>query len=419
MERAASTSAPGSGHRAQPRSFAPARRLGDVPAFLFNQIDDKKRAAIAAGRDVINLGTGDPDRPTPGFIVEAMARAVAKPDNHRYPDGYGTREFLLSAARFMERRFGVRVDPGRHLVACIGSKDGISHLPLAVTNPGDGVIYFPPAYPVYAAGAALAGARPIALPAGPEHGWLPDLTALGRASGADVDAAKLLWLNYPNNPTGARADSGFFDSAARWCAARGVVLASDLAYSEVYFDSSPVASLWQAPGASIETFHGIEFHSLSKTFNMTGWRIGFAVGHEGVISALKRVKDNYDSGPFNAVQEAAAVALDRFDDPEITAMRREYALRRDSVVSGLRRAGCEVFVPEAGIFVWARCPVDAATGEPMESWAFVERAIEEASVVMVPGAGFGESCRRWVRVSLTRETSRIAEAMDRLARVAW
>lgn len=393
-----------------------ARRLSAVPAFLFNQIDDKKRAAIAAGRDVINLGTGDPDRPTPGFVIEAMREAIAKPANHQYPDGYGTRRFLLSAARFMERRFGVRVDPARHLVACIGSKDGISHLPLGVTDPGDAVLVFPPAYPVYAAGAVLAGASVRAVPASEADGWRAPLGALDEAT---LDGARLMWLNYPNNPTGACADVALFDRAAALGRERGIVVASDLAYSEVSFDGQPVPSLWQARGASIETLHGIEFHSLSKTFNMTGWRIGFAVGHEAVVGALKKVKDNYDSGPFNAVQEAAAAALDRYDDPEIGAMRDEYARRRDLVVAGLRAAGCEVFVPRAGIFVWARCPVDRATGQPMESWAFVERVIDGASTVMVPGAGFGESCRTWVRVSLTRETARIAEAMDRLRKMNW
>ena len=232
-----------------------ADRLAAVPPFLFNQIDDRKRAAIAAGKDVINLGTGDPDRPTPAFIVERMAQAIANPANHTYPDGYGTRTFLAAAAGFMKARFGVRCDPARHIVALIGGKDGISHLPLGLVNPGESVITFPPAYPVYASGTVLAGGIVHAVETNGRNAWLPDLGAIPPAA----HSSRLMWINFPNNPTGAVAPLEFFDDALRWCSARRVICASDLAYSEVYFDK-PVHSLWQAPSADIERTPAIEFH---------------------------------------------------------------------------------------------------------------------------------------------------------------
>ncbi len=390
-------------------------RLKALPPFLFNAIDDKKRAAIAAGKDVINLGVGDPDRPTPEFVIEEMDRQMRMPAHHQYPDCYGTKRFLSAAAQFMQRRFGVTVDPARHLLALIGSKDGISHLPLGLLNHGDGAIIFPPAYPVYAASTVMAGGVVHRVETHPEDGWRP---RLDRVPADAVKGSRLMWLNFPGNPTGASATVELFDEAVRFGGERGITVASDLAYSEIYFDQ-PVPSIWQAPSANIATTAAIEFHSLSKTFNMTGWRIAFAVGHEAVIGALKQTKDNYDSGAFNAVQNAGAVALDRFDDPLIGTMRAEYARRRDLVVQGLRAIGCEVAAPEAGIFVWARCPIDRATGAPMDSWAFVGRLIDEAAVVTVPGAGFADSAAGWVRVSLTRETARIAEAMGRLKNIVW
>lgn len=392
-----------------------AQRLLTLPPFLFNEIDNKKRAAIAAGKDVINLGVGDPDRPTPAFVVDEMDRAMRVPANHQYPDCWGTRDFLHAAARFMERRFGVRVDPVKNILATIGGKDGIAHFPLGVINPGDGAIVFTPAYPVYAGATVLAGGVVNRIPTTAESRWLPDFGAIPADAAA---ASKVLWLNYPCNPTGAAADAALFDEALAFARRHGLIVASDLAYSEVYFDR-PVPSLWQARRADIRGTPAIEFHSLSKTFNMTGWRIGFAVGHEEVIGALRQVKDNYDSGVFNAIQAAAAVALDRFDDPAITAMREEYRRRRDLAVAGLRAIGCQVEPPAAGIFVWARCPIDRATGRPMDSWTFAGRLIDEAAVVTVPGAGFDETASGWFRLSLTRETHRIAEAMERLKKLAW
>jgi len=396
-------------------------RLHALPPFLFNEIDTKKRAAIAAGKDVINLGVGDPDKPTPQFVIDEMDRAMREPANHQYPDCWGTKRFLEAAARFMERRFGVRVDPQKNILATIGGKDGIAHFPLGVLNPGDGAIVFVPAYPVYVNGTILAGGTVNRVLTSAATHWRPDFSAIA----PDVArSSKLMWLNFPGNPTGATALRESFEEAIEFAKkhggggassadARGMIVASDLAYSEIYFEK-PVGSLWQARNADITSTMAIEFHSLSKTFNMTGWRIGFAVGHEAVIGALRQVKDNFDSGVFNAIQNAAAVALDRFDDPAIVSMREEYRKRRDLAVAGLRAIGCECDAPEAGIFVWARTPRDSATGRAMDSWKFSGKLIDEVGVVTVPGAGFDESASGWVRLSLTRETKRIEEAMGRL-----
>lgn len=398
-----------------PMTTIRSRRLLALPPFLFNEIDNKKRAAIAAGKDVINLGVGDPDRPTPGFIIDEMDRAMRVPVNHQYPDCWGTAAFLKAAAGFMDRRFGVKVDPAKNILALIGGKDGIAHFPLGVLNPGDGAIVFTPAYPVYVGGTILAGGTVNRVHTTAASRWLPDFAAVPEEA---AKASKLMWLNYPCNPTGATADVALFEEAVGFAKRHGLILASDLAYSEVYFDK-PVPSLWQARSADIRSTLGIEFHSLSKTFNMTGWRIGFAVGHEEVIGALRQVKDNYDSGVFNAIQSAGAVALDRFDDPEIAGMREVYHQRREIAVAGLRAIGCEVTPPEAGIFVWARCPVDPSTGRPMDSWEFAIKLIEEAAVVTVPGAGFDESASGFFRLSLTRQTERLAEAMERLKKLRW
>lgn len=402
----------------KPAIPARADRLLALPPFLFNQIDDKKRAAIAAGKDVINLGVGDPDKPTPSFIIDALDKAARVPANHQYPDCYGTKAFLAAAARFMQARFGVKADPSRHLLALIGSKDGIAHLPMGLLNPGDESIVFAPAYPVYRSATILAGATANVIQTRGEDGWLPRFDDPALAQTARRAGCKLMWMNYPGNPTGAAASRETFDRAVQFAKEHRLVLASDLAYSEIYFDRpESVPSMWQSEGADLDTFPGIEFHSLSKTFNMTGWRIAFAVGHPEVIGALRQVKDNVDSGVFNAIQDAGVVALDRFNDPAIGAMREEYRVRRDFVVQGLRAIGCEVSEPRAGIFVWARCPIDPSTGQPMDSWKFVGKLIDEAAVVTVPGAGFAESAASWVRVSLTRETGRISEAMDRLKRL--
>ncbi|MBX3375555.1 MAG: aminotransferase class I/II-fold pyridoxal phosphate-dependent enzyme [Phycisphaeraceae bacterium] len=386
------------------------RRLQALPPFLFDEIDRRKRERIAAGADVINLGVGDPDKQTPEFIVEEMNRAMRTLVNQQYPAvGGGLKAFREAAAEFMLSRFGVKVDPVRHIVALLGSKDGISHLPWAVTNPGDLVLVPDPAYPVYNIGAILAECRVHKLPVSRDTGWKPSAEAMADKAAQN---ARLLWLNYPSNPTAASADVGFYENMLEWAVPRGTIVASDLAYSELYFENKP-PSLWQARNADINSTKAIEFHSLSKTFNMTGWRIGFAVGHPEVAGALQDIKSNVDSGTFNAIQEAGALALRRYNDPSVEAMRKLYRERRDAAVQGFREAGCEIESPGAGFFVWARTPGG------MDSMKFGARLLEEADVVVVPGAGFSDRGREYFRIALTVEAPRLREAAARMKRLRW
>ncbi len=410
-----------------------ADRLAALPPFLFDEIDRKKRERIAAGADVINLGVGDPDQPTPEFIVEAMNRAMRELPNQQYPAvGGGLKVFRESAANFMQRRFGVKVDPYKHIVCCIGSKDGIAHLPWAVTNPGDLILAPEPAYPVYEIGAILAGCRVHKIPVSRETGWKPVFEEIPAEAARE---GRILWVNYPSNPTAASADVPFYTRAIDWVnktwgsnqgsrassVSRGCFLASDVAYSELYFDPAhkPV-SMWQSPSADINQTPAIEFHSLSKTFNMTGWRIGFAVGHPALITALATVKSNVDSGVFNAIQVAGAAALDHYDHAAVQRMRELYQARRDVIVPGLRSLGCEIdgeSGPDAGFFVWARTPLDRSTGKPIDSMKFAGRLLEEADTVVVPGAGFSPRGRDYFRVALTVEVPRMQETVKRLARL--
>jgi LL-diaminopimelate aminotransferase len=389
-----------------------ANRLNALPPYLFAEIDRKKRAKKAAGRDVIDLGVGDPDRPTPSFIMDAMTAAVRDPAWHRYPPGNGIRPFREAAARFMERRFGVKADPDRHITMCIGSKDGIAHLPLATVNPGEVVLVPTPGYPVYRSGAIFAGAEVVEMPLRAENNWLPDFAAVPASA---RERARLVWTNYPTNPVAASAGVEFYERLFEFCRGRTIAI-SDQAYSEIWFEQPP-ASLWQARNAELDSTPGIEFHSLSKTFNMTGWRLAFAVGHPEVIAALAALKENCDSGQFGAIQIAGAAALDNVNHAEVVKMREVYRERRDAAVSGLREIRCEVDSPRAGFFVWARCPLK--DGRPLESMEFVARCLEEADVVLVPGAGFGETGRHYFRIALTVEVERLREAVERLKRIRW
>lgn len=397
-------------------------RLAALPPFLFDEIDRKKRERIASGADVINLGVGDPDQPTPEFIVDAMNKAMRDLVNQQYPAvGGGLKVFREACARFMHERFGVKVDPMKHIVCCIGSKDGIAHLPWAVTNPGDTVLLPDPAYPVYEIGAVLAHCKVHKMPVSQETDWRPVFSDI--PAGATSNA-RIMWLNYPSNPTAAVADIPFFERAIEWTNAtwtrgpggqqRGCILASDLAYSELYFEHKPI-SIWQAANADINSTPAIEFHSLSKTYNMTGWRIGFAVGHADIITALAGIKANVDSGVFNAIQVAGAAALDNYNHPAVQRMRSLYRERRDVIVPGLRAVGCEVHPPEAGFFVWARTPKIA--GGHLDSMAFAGKMLQEADTVVVPGSGFSPRASEWFRVALTVDAARMKEAAARIARL--
>ena len=383
-----------------------AGRLGQLPPYLFVEIDRKKREAIEAGRDVIDFGVGDPDAATPGFIVDRMAEAIRDPANHRYAPSVGTAEFREAIAAFFARRYGVDLDPTGEVVALIGAKEGIGHLPLAVINPGDLVIVPEPGYPVYVSGAVFAGGTCHVAPLSASRNWLPDLDAI---TSEVRRRAKLLWLNYPNNPTGVVAPLSFFEEVVAFARENDLLIAQDAAYNEVYFGDPP-PSILQVDGAKELA---IEFHSLSKTFSMTGWRLAFAVGNAEVVSALASVKSHLDSGAFAAIQQAGIAALEGIRRPELEGLIAEYRRRRDAVVNGLRQAGWKIDVPDATLYVWARCPDGA------DSMTVAARLLDEANVVVIPGAGFGAAGEGYVRLALTVPEDRTLEAMERIARVSW
>lgn len=383
------------------REFEVARRLAALPPYLFVEIDRKRREAIARGIDVINLSIGDPDLPTPLPIVRALARAARDPANHRYPESEGLERFRQAVSDWYRRRFGVELSPQREVLTLIGAKEGIGHLPLAVVNPGDIVLIPDPAYPVYRAGTIFAGGIPYEMPLRRENGFLPDLSAIPRSV---LERARLMFLNYPNNPTGAVAPVAFYEEVVAFAQRHNIIVAQDNTYSEICFDGYRPPSFLQVPGAKDI---GIEFHSLSKTFNMTGWRIACAVGRAEVIEALRMVKSNLDSGAFQAVQEAGIVALSMAEE----ISRRNSAIyqrRRDVLVRGLRKVGLEVDAPRATFYVWPRVPPG------QDSAGFVARLIETAGIVATPGSGFGKEGEGYVRFALTAPIPRLREAIGRL-----
>jgi LL-diaminopimelate aminotransferase len=387
-------------------AFEKSQRLQALPPYLFIEIDKKKRAKIQSGADVINLGVGDPDQPTPKFIIDKMGEAIHEPANHRYPFDEGVPQFRQSAAAFMLKRFGLNLDAETELLTTIGSKDGIAHLPLAVVNPDDVVLVPVPGYPVYNSGALFAGGRPWKMELTEANGWLPDLDAIPH----DVaDQAKLIWVNYPNNPTAAVAPIEFYQRLVAFAERHDLFIASDVAYGETYFDAPP-RSVLEVDGARDRA---IEFHSLSKTFNMTGWRIGFAAGNRDLIAALAQVKGNCDSGQFNAIQWAGKEALDHVDRPEVAGMRALYQERRDALCDGLASIGIEMPKPQASFFCWGKCP------NGMSSMDFAARVLEEADVVVIPGKGFADHCDGYFRAALTVEVDRLKQAVERIGKIAW
>ena len=384
------------------QEFAVARRMTELPPYLFVEIDRKKREAVARGVDIINLGIGDPDIPTPAPIIRALTRAARDPANHRYPESEGLDRFRQAVADWYQRRFGVSLSAQREVLTLIGAKEGIGHFPLAVVNPGDVVLIPDPAYPVYRAGTIFAGGEPYVMPLRQENGFLPDLDAIPSTI---RDRAKLMFINYPNNPTGAVASVEFYRQVVEFAARHNIIVAQDNTYSEICYSGYRPPSFLEAPGARDV---GIEFHSLSKTFNMTGWRIGFAVGRAELIEALRQVKSNLDSGAFQAVQEAGIAALSM---AETISERnsRTYERRRDVLVRGLRKIGLEVESPRATFYVWPHVPAG------YNSASFVAALIERAGIVCTPGSGFGAEGEGYARFALTADVKRLREATSRLA----
>lgn len=386
--------------------FRVAERLQALPPYLFVDIDRKKRAAIAAGKDVITFGVGDPDRPTPAFIIERLKAAADNAPYHRYPHDQGLPLFRQTVSRFFQQRYGVAIDPEREVHTLIGSKEGLGHLPLAVVNPGQTVIIPDPGYPVYRSSTIFAGGRPWTLLLREEQGWLPDLDQIPAEVARE---AVMLVLNYPNNPTGAVAPLAFYERAVAFARQHDLLLVQDAAYNEMYFDA-PVPSLLQVSGAKEVA---VEMHSLSKTFNMTGWRLGFAVGNPDVLAALAKVKANMDSGQFSAIQEAGAAALDGIDRPEMLAQRAMYRERATLMADGLRKLGFRVQEPRATFYLWCGVP------QGYDGMRVVNKLLDEAAVVCIPGIGFGAAGANYVRFALSVETPRIREALARLEALRW
>jgi LL-diaminopimelate aminotransferase len=382
-----------------------ADRLKKLPPYLFAEIDRQKKEARARGADLVDLGIGDPDLPTPPHIIEALARSAREPKNHRYPDYEGLLTFRAAAAHWYRERFSVALDPATEVLTLIGSKEGTAHAPLAFVNPGDVVLVPDPGYPVYAAGTWFAGGEPHFLPLRAERDFLPDLDAIP----ADVlRRARMLYLNYPNNPTAAVATPAFFARVVEFARRHGIIVCHDAMYSELKFDGYDPPSFLQTPGAKDV---GVEFHSCSKTYSMTGWRIGFVVGNADVLKGIGRVKTNVDSGVFQAVQEAGIAALTGPQE-SVAKSRAIYQERRDVVVDGLRKLGLPVTPPRATFFVWAPVP----NGGDSRKWA--ARLLQDAGVVVTPGVGFGPSGEGYYRIALTVDKARIAEAMERLGRLS-
>ncbi|MEJ2069957.1 MAG: LL-diaminopimelate aminotransferase [Syntrophobacterales bacterium] len=384
--------------------FQPAARLKLIPPYLFKDIDEKKEQVRAQGMDIIDLGVGDPDLPTPQFIVEKMKEAVEDASTHRYPLYSGMNDFRAAVARWYKRRFEVELDPDTEVLTLIGCKEGIAHLPLGVNDPEDVNLMTTPAYPVYRMGTLFAGASPYLVPLLRENRFLPNFSDIPPIDARD---AKLFFFNYPNNPTAAVADMDFFQQMLEFCQEYQIVPVHDGSYTEMAFDGYQPPSFLQLPGAKDIA---IEFHSLSKTYNMTGWRLGFVVGNREVLDALGKIKSNVDSGAFNAIQIAGIAALDS-DQSCVAENCRIYQERRDILVNGLKKLGYEVDVPKATFYVWLPVP------QGFDSMKFTAHLLERAGIVAVPGIGFGEPGEGYVRLALTVSKERLEEALARLAKL--
>jgi LL-diaminopimelate aminotransferase len=377
----------------------PSSRLDRLPPYLFAELERKVSVKMAAGVDVISLGIGDPDTPTPDAVVEALAAAARDPGTHRYPSNRGRAELREAFARFYERRFGVTLDPDTEIVPALGAKESVFNLNLAFLDPDSIALAADPGYPVYTGGPLLAGAEAVLMPLLPERGFAPDLDAIG---GDVARRARLLYLNYPNNPTGAVAPEGLFERAVEFAREHDVLVVHDASYTETTFDGYVAPSFLETPGAKDV---GVEVFSLSKGWNMTGWRTAALVGNADTVSAYWRLKTNIDSGIFEAVQLAAVAALDAGPPREMAAL---YERRRDLVCDALREIGVDVTPPKGTIYVWAPVP------EGHTSASYCEMLLEESAVVVSPGGAYGPNGEGFFRISLTIGDERLGEAVERL-----
>ena len=382
----------------------PSKRLEAIPPYMFAELERRIAAKKEDGIDVISLGIGDPDTPTYPHIVEEMQAAVSDPSTHRYPSNRGRAEFREAFARFYARRFGAEIDPETEVIPAIGAKECIYNLCFAFLDPGDVALAADPGYPVYTGGPLLAGAEGVLMPLVPDLGFVPDLDRLEAEAGETLDRARLLFVNYPNNPTGAVVPDGFFDRLVELARDREILVVHDNAYSETTYDGYVAPSFLAAPGAKEV---GVEVFSLSKGFNMTGWRCAAILGNAQAVSSYWRLKTNVDSGLFEAVQLAGVAALDG-PRTAVEEMNAVYQRRRDLVVGALREIGVEVEPPKGTIYVWAPVPDDHT------STSFCELVLEQAAVVLTPGSMYGPSGEGYFRISLTTPDERISEAVERL-----
>jgi LL-diaminopimelate aminotransferase len=379
----------------------PADRLKKLPPYLFKEIDRMRDEVRSKGVDIIDLGVGDPDRPTPDNVIEKLCEAGRNPANHQYPSYTGMNDFRKTVAAWYKRRYDVDLKWADQVCTLIGSKEGIAHLPLAFINQGDISLVPEPAYPVYHIGTMFAGGSTHFMPLLEKNGFLPDLGAIPTEI---AQKAKLMFINYPNNPTGATAGEDFYLEVVEFAQKYEIIVVSDAAYSEMTYDGYVAPSFLTVPGA-LEV--GIELHSLSKTYNMTGWRLGWAAGRAEVVDGLGRIKSNIDSGAFQAVQVAGIEAMEG-DQSSLENMRKVYTERRDVLVAGLRDAGLRAEPPKATFYIWVGVP------DGMTSADFTARLLTEAGIVVTPGNGFGPSGEGYVRFALTQEADRLKEACARI-----
>jgi LL-diaminopimelate aminotransferase len=383
-----------------------ADRLKQLPPYLFAQIDRMKQEVKAQGIDIIDLGIGDPDQPTPAPIIDALRKAAGDGENHRYPSYEGLLAFRQAVAQWYKQRFGVHLNPQDEVISLIGSKEGIAHIPLAFVNPGETVLVPSPGYPVYKTSTLFAGGTPYSMPLRRDNGFLPDFSTIPESV---FKAARLMFLNYPNNPTAAVAEKSFFADVIALAKKHNIIVCHDCAYSEVAFDGYRPPSFLELAGAHDVC---IEFHSLSKTYNMTGWRIGFAVGNKDLVGGLGKIKTNIDSGIFQAVQWAGVHAL-QGGQSVVEAMRDLYQERRNVLIAGLKNAGLDFDVPKATFYVWVCVP------RGYTSTAFTMHLLSKAGIVTTPGSGFGEEGEGYIRIALTVDRQRMQEAVERIKRVGF
>ena len=379
-----------------------ARRVEKLQPYLFVEINKKIAEKKAKGEEIISFAIGDPDLPTPPHVIDRLCQAAHDPGNHRYPETAGLPELSQAIAGWYQRRFGVSLDPETEVLPLIGSKEGIGHIAFCFINPGDMALVPDPAYPVYSISVMLAGGQPYYLSLKEENGFLPTLNNIRDYA---LRRAKLLWINYPNNPTGASAELDFFNSVVEFAKKNDIIVCHDMAYSEVAFDGYQPASLMQAEGAREI---GVEFHSLSKSYNMTGWRIGMVVGNANMVDALRRLKSNLDSGIPQAIQYAAIEALNGPQDC-IAEHNAIYQRRRDLIIEVLNKIGLEARVPKASLYVWAKVP------EGFNSVDFTADLLEQVGVAVTPGVGYGRSGEGYVRLSLTIPDATLVKGLSRLS----